>query len=96
MRFVYLALIVVGLLVSVGCTENIRAKSFGGSMTTALPACRKLVNITWKDGNLWYLTRPWRVGGDFPESYTFSEVSAYGVFEGAVEVKETCPAEIPK
>ena len=45
-----------------GCTENIRAKQFGGSQTINLPASQKLLNVTWKDGDLWVLFRPMKDG----------------------------------
>lgn len=71
-----------------GCTENSRAKSFGGTAHITLPANQKLLNATWKDDNLWYLTRPMR-DDETPETYTFSEESSWGVWEGSYIIKET-------
>lgn len=31
-----------------GCTENQRAKNFGGNINYTLPSGAKLVNVTWK------------------------------------------------
>lgn len=70
-----------------GCTENSRAKSFGGSAKIDLPAGQKLVNVTWKDSNIWYLTRPMR-SDEKAESYTFQEKSNFGALEGTYILQE--------
>lgn len=79
--------IMVGFLV-IGCTESQRVKSFGGEMTVDLPAGKKFLNATWKEGiNLWYITRDRR--SDEPiETYEFREQSNFGVVEGVVKFKE--------
>jgi hypothetical protein len=73
---------------SFSCTENQRAKSYGGSMTVDLPANTKLMNVTWKNEQLWYLTRPLRENEN-PETSTFSEKSDLGLVEGQVIFKES-------
>ena len=83
---------IIMILMSVcfyGC-DNWLAKSYGGSMTVELPPCRKLIVATWKDSDLWYLTRPWREG-DVAENPLFQEESALGIAEGTVTFHETCP-----
>jgi hypothetical protein len=82
--------IAILILVSVtlfGCTENQRAKSFGGTATVDLPAGEKLTGATWKEENLWYLTRPMRVD-EQPEKHTLREQSSLGMVEGKVVFKE--------
>jgi len=69
------------------CTQNQRAKNFGGKAEINLPENQKLINATWKDDNLWYLTRPMRAD-ETPETYTFSEESSWGVWEGAYIIHE--------
>lgn len=60
-------------LVMVSCTDNQRAKSFGGTYSVDLPAGEKLVNVTWKgESDLWYLTRKMSVK-DSAETYTFKQ-----------------------
>lgn len=60
-------------LVIVSCTDNQRAKSFGGTYSVDLPAGEKLVNVTWKgESDLWYLTRKMTVK-DSAETYTFKQ-----------------------
>ena len=38
------------------CTENERAKYYGGTMTYSLEKNEILINETWKEGTLWVLT----------------------------------------
>jgi hypothetical protein len=60
-------------LVMVSCTDNQRAKSFGGTYSVDLPAGEKLVNVTWKgESDLWYLTRK-MTAKDSAETYTFKQ-----------------------
>jgi hypothetical protein len=70
------------------CTENARVKNFGGEGTVNLPQGRKLVNVTWKDAQLWYITRQMRPD-DVAETYTFQEESSWGVIEGSYNIIET-------
>jgi hypothetical protein len=72
-----------------GCTDNKRAKSFGGTSTITLPNCEKLVTVTWKDLDLWYLTKPMKKG-EAPETSTFLEESNLGLFEGKIIFVESC------
>lgn len=45
------------------CTDNQRAKSWGGSKVVNLDPGQKLVNATWKDeDDLWFLTRSMKDG----------------------------------
>lgn len=69
------------------CTKNERVKRFGGNMEIVLKSNEKLVNITWKDNDLWVLTCP----GDenfVPKTYTFDEKSKYGILEGSIIIIE--------
>lgn len=70
------------------CTENERARAYGGTQTIELPAGRKLINMTWKETDLWLQTRPMREG-EHPETSTFEEKSRFGIFEGTIIVKES-------
>jgi hypothetical protein len=84
MRGMVIALLVsaVSLLLA-GCPQNVRVKQWGGTMTRELPAGQKLIVATWKDGDLWYLTRPMR-SDEAVETYTFKEDSTWGVLNGTV------------
>lgn len=82
-----LTLLIILSFVLTGCTENERARSLGGTMTIDLPAGQKLINATWKETQLWYLTRPSK-NDEKPEVLTFKESSSYGVMEGKVVFRE--------
>lgn len=82
-----LLLIIVISTMVFSCTENTRAKTFGGTATIVLPKGEKLINATWKDTNLWYLTRK-RSPSESIESYTFQESSSFGMVEGTVKIIE--------
>ena len=69
------------------CTENQKAKSFGGNAEVTLPKGQKLVTCTWKDDNLWYLTRP-MTPTDSATVYSFHEESSFGVWEGTYTITE--------
>jgi len=66
-----------------GCTENVRSKHWGGTMTVNIPSENKFVNATYKDAALWYLYRPMRTN-ETPETWTFKEKSSLGMLEGTV------------
>lgn len=71
----------------VGCTQNERARRFGGTATIDLPAGRKLVNVTFKDADLWILTRQAKPG-ETPEVFEFIEDSNFGVMNGKIILRE--------
>lgn len=72
-----------------GCTQQERARYWGGKATHDLAANRKLVTVTWKgEGeNLWLLTKP-MTSNDVAETYEFVESSSYGLLEGTVIIRE--------
>lgn len=70
------------------CTEQMMTREFGGTMTINLPAGQELMEATWKDDNLFYLTRP--MSDDYvPTKKTFQESSSYGMMESTVVFIET-------
>ena len=80
------AVFIMAMTVS-SCTENMRAKQWGGNASLELPANQKLVVVTWKDNDLWYLTKP-MTATDVAETYTFQEESSWGLLEGTYTIKE--------
>jgi hypothetical protein len=86
MKKVFLA-ILMGVMVT-SCTENERVKQWGGEGNIKLPKGRKLVNVTWKETQVWYLTRPMN-SNDVAETYQFQEESSWGVMEGTYNIVET-------
>jgi len=82
-------LLAIGMIVMLGsCTENSRVKSFGGEGTINLPKGRKLVNVTWKETQIWYLTRPMN-STDVAETYQFHGESSWRMVEGTYNIVET-------
>ena len=87
MKNIILGLAFVLSLFTVACTEQQRAKNFGGEVVIQLAEGKKLENVTWKDEQLWILTRDKRTG-EASERYEFKENSVFGVFEGSVIIVE--------
>lgn len=83
---ILLSIVVVSFLAS-NCTQNQRAKSFGGKAEITLPQGQKLLVATWKDDNLWYLTRPVR-SDENAETYEFQEASSFGLLNGTYIIHE--------
>jgi hypothetical protein len=86
MKKVLLA-IIMGVMVA-SCTENNRVKNWGGDGTLTLPKGQKLINVTWKENQVWYLTRK-MTPKDSCQIYTFHEESSWGVMEGTYTIIET-------
>lgn len=82
-----LAIVFVALLALSGCTANSRAKKFGGTQEIDLPKDTKMLQMTWKNDNLWILTRKMKEG-EAPETYKFVEDSSWGIMEGTIIVNE--------
>lgn len=81
-KFILLTTMVLCLT---GCQTT--TKSLGGNMTVELPKGQKLEEITWKETDLWYLTRPMREDEE-AETHTFQQSTEFGVFEGTVTIIE--------
>lgn len=86
-KFIIIALTGMLSLGLIGC-ENEVARNFGGEMTVELPKNKKLIEVTWKDDSLWYLTKDMKET-DVCETYEFTEKSNTGMLEGKVIIKET-------
>lgn len=84
---IILAIAIVGAILC-GCTEHGMARKFGGSMTVNLPKGQKLLEATWKESSLWYLTEPMDSGYE-PKTKIFRENSRFGVWEGEITFIES-------
>ncbi|HSE99768.1 MAG TPA: hypothetical protein VLA48_02640 [Nitrososphaeraceae archaeon] len=80
MKKVLLGAILVFSMLS--CTDNQRARSFGGEEVVELPENRILLNATWKESNLWVLTKDTLTNEIF-----FNEKSSWGALEGTIKFK---------
>lgn len=72
------------------CTDNTRARVWGGTETVTLQPGVRLVNVTWKGSedtttSLWMLTKR---DTTKPTTYSFKEKSSLGIMEGEVIIKE--------
>ena len=76
----------VAALLLAGC-GNFAAKSLGGTVHVSVDKGQKVINASWKDSNLWILTRPMKPG-EGPEIYRYIERSNYGVIRGEVVITE--------
>lgn len=83
MKKMMIAMFAIMLMGVSACTDNQRAKNFGGTAKVELPAGQKLVNATWKNDHLWYLTKPMQQN-DIAETLSFKESSNFGLVEGTV------------
>jgi len=79
-RILIIASVAVAFLAS--CTDNQRARQFGGTETVDIPEGRILVNCTWKEEDLWILTKDTTTGKMY-----FNEKSSFGVLEGEINFK---------
>lgn len=59
----------------------------GGNMTFELEKDQKMVNCSWKETDLWILTRA-RKADEQPETYKYIEKSTFGALEGTVTIIE--------
>ena len=71
------------LFSTLSCTGNQRARTFGGEETIELPKNRVLLNATWKQADLWLLTKDTLTNEVF-----FNEKSNWGVLEGTIKFKK--------
>ena len=75
-------MILVTILVMSSCTDNVRARHFGGTETLALKSNEVVLNVTWKDNEMWVCTQDTITGVVY-----FREKSNWGVMEGTVILK---------
>lgn len=71
----------------IGCTENQRARKFGGTMTLDIEKGRKVITVSFKEADLWVLTREARAD-EKPEELHLTEKSNFGLMEGKIILKE--------
>lgn len=86
-KSIAMGLLVLALIGLTGC-DNTLSRSFGGTMNLKLEPNQKLVMITWKDSELWYLTRPMKENEE-AEELVFQEKNELGIMEGTVIITET-------
>jgi hypothetical protein len=70
------------------CTEQERARMYGGNTTINVPAGYKVTSATWKENDIFYFIEP--MEADYtPKEKVFVESSSWGVLESKVTFVET-------
>lgn len=89
-KLIIIIAIIILAGIMIGCTENARSRSFGGTQHIDLDKGEMLINATWKNDGLWYLTRQRTVSdiNQFPSTYILRQKSSLGIVEGTVIFKE--------
>ena len=86
-KFLTTFVFVLSIIALTMSCDNYMSRKFGGSTTINLEKGQKLVEATWKESNLWYLTEP--MDSDYvPKTKIFKEDSNFGVLEGTVTFVE--------
>ena len=76
-------------LTCISCTEQQRARRYGGNATIEVDPGYKLLEVTWKDdGDLWMFME--EMDSDYvPKTKIFKEESSFGIMEGCITFKES-------
>ena len=82
-----IALCLVCALTFTSCTEQFRARNFGGKLKIEVPEGYKVTSATWKESELFYFLEPMEEGY-VPKEKKFVESSSFGIFESEVVFKE--------
>jgi hypothetical protein len=77
-----LSTLALGCILLTSCTENYRTKHFGGTETIPLKSNEIVLNVTWKESQMWICTRD-----TITNTVYFREKSNWGVLEGTVILK---------
>jgi hypothetical protein len=66
----------------ISCTQNERARTFGGSEIVEVPKNHVILTATWKENQLWVLSKDTTTN-----EMMFWEKSSFGVIQGEVKFK---------
>ncbi len=87
MKTIKVCFLLFVLVAITGCEQTV-SRNFGGSITITLKPGEKLIEATWKDDDIWYLTEP--MDSDYiPKTKVFKESSVWGVLNGTVTFIES-------
>jgi hypothetical protein len=73
--------LIIILSTFMSCTQQERAKSWGGTTTLKLPENCIFINATWKNADLWLVLKDTTTN-----QYLLKESSSWGLLEGAVYI----------
>lgn len=85
---VRIMMMIACLVLATSCTEQYMARHYGGKMKIELPKGERLINATWNESDLCYLTEPMD-SGYVPKEKVFRESSSLGVFESEIIFMES-------
>lgn len=86
-KLIKFLLIIIAVASFTGCTEQIRARQFGGNIDINVPAGYKVTSATWKENDLFYFIEPMEEGYE-PKEKMFIESAAFGIMESQITFKE--------
>lgn len=72
----------IALLALASCTDNERARRFGGTEQVELKPNEVVLNVTWKENEMWICTKDTTTNTVY-----FREKSSWGVMEGTIILK---------
>ena len=78
-----LTMVAITLLALVSCTDNQRARNFGGTEIIKIEPQEKFINITWKQDDIWVIVQDTISGTIYAK-----EKSSFGVMQGKVIIEK--------
>lgn len=73
---------IIGIVSMASCTDNQIARNYGGTEEVKLNPNEVVLNVTWKQDNMWICTKDTLTGIVY-----FREKSSWGLVEGSVIFK---------
>ena len=74
-------ILLLAVITVTSCTENQRARSWGGKESITLKPNEVLLNVSWKQDDLWLITE------DTVTHHKYArEKSSYGLLEGEIKI----------
>lgn len=80
--------LLAALVLALTSCQNTGTRSFGGSSEIHLEKGQRLLEITWKNSDLWILTEPMD-SAYIPKVKKFYEKSDLGILEGTITIYES-------
>lgn len=78
MKNLFLFLLLISLF---SCTDNQRARNFGGTEHVKMPPNHKFINLSWKQDDLWIVSQ------DTTTNIIYCwEKSSFGIMEGEIVI----------
>lgn len=75
-------ILIVLSLVLFSCTDNQKARTFGGTQIIKLQPNEEFINITWKENDIWVVVKDKNTG-----KFYAREKSSFGVMEGKIIIE---------